>query len=155
MERGLRRELLAMVAEAFNKRGYFKSVLLQHPTSAFPTADKCPAVVIALTPAEMQDETNNERQSNFRFSPTAIIYSLDKLDLEKADAADEIEETLINLSRLDAAFIAKFSLMTIARYDPTPLSLIPFGVPAFQIIPPYGALRVDCSVDFHYQAVAA
>jgi hypothetical protein len=153
METGLRRQLLDMVATAFRERGYFKQVLLQHPALPFPAADKCPSLVIPMVPADMQYETNDQRQSDFRFSPTAMLYSLDKLDLEKADAADEIEETLLELSR-SSGFIAKFSQLTIARYDPTPLSLLPFGVPAFQIVPPYGALRLDCSVDFHYSAVA-
>lgn len=154
MEKGLRRQLLDMVAVAFRERAYFKQVLLQSPTLPFPSSEKCPAIIIPLAPAETRYETSDQRQSDFRFSPSAVLWSIDKLDLLKADAADEIEETLLNLSRMNA-FIATFSQLEILRYDPTPLSLLPYGIPAFQVVPPYGAIRYDCSVDFHYSAVAA
>lgn len=154
MEKGLRRLCLDMVAAAFRERSFFKQVLLQSPAIPFPSSEKCPAIIIPLTPADTQYETSDQRQSDFRFSPSAVLHSIDKLDLLKADAIDEIEETLLNLSRTNA-FSSKFSQLTIARYDPTPLSLLPYGIPAFQVVPPYGAVRYDCSVDFHYSAVAA
>jgi len=111
MQKGLRRKLLTLYADAFRTRPYFKSVLLHQPFLPFPIAEKLPAILIPVMPSDLRDETSNDRQNDFRISPTVIVWSSsagDELDLLKCDAADQVEEALITLGR-SASFQSEFS----------------------------------------------
>jgi hypothetical protein len=155
MQKGLRRKLLTLYADAFRTRPYFKSVLLHQPFLPFPIAEKLPGILIPVMPSDLRDETSNDRQNDFRISPTVIVWSSsagDELDLLKCDAADQVEEALITLGR-STSFQSEFSQLRVDRVDPTPLALMPWGIPAVAIIPPYGAIRFDTVVDFHYAGV--
>jgi len=149
VEKGLRRNLTSMIFERLEQRAYFTSHVLHAPIFPFPAREMLPALYMALTPASVRPETSYRMQTDFRFSIVAVFEIVGELDLLKCDAIDEIEEALLELQQ-DATFQASFAQINLDTIDPTPLSLSVFGFQPLILEPPVGALRMDYTVDFHY-----
>jgi len=149
MTKGLRRKLLAMWVEELENKGAFKKVIAHAPQQPFPAREDFPCVFVALTPSTVRPETENEQQTDFRFASVILLEAKDDLDLAKCDLIDELEEAFYALqARSD--FVAEFAQVWIDQIDPGTLALAVFGFDPLIIEAPFGAVRVDHHVDFHY-----
>lgn len=154
MDKGKRRRLLALVFAKLEQRTFFKQHSASPPSIPFPNKEKLPAVFVALTPASVRPETALEMQNDFRFSVVGLADANEELEFLKCDIADEIEEAVGEL-QVDPDFQAEFSQIDLETIDPGPLSLTVFGFEPLVISPPVGAVRMDYSVDFHYQGATS
>jgi len=148
MTKGKRRKIMSMILDAFEARTYFK-----HSEGAFPAVppktETFPSVYVFPMPEDMDPLTNEEYSGRLRFMCVGFVRSNEDLELEKMDLRDEIEETLQGLMQ-DDDFITTAVMITLERADPTPMVLRDFGYP-LEVMPPYGAVRIDCEVLFDYE----
>ncbi len=146
----IRSTIYNLVGEALREKLYFKAVKLQMP-DADPTQFDSPSAFLALLPETMEGITNKERLSSFRIAVILLVRAEKDVDLCKLEALDVAERAINNL-QTDARYTSVGSLIHIQTVDPGPLALAVYGLD-WQILPPFGVVRLDVLAEFIYQAI--
>jgi hypothetical protein len=149
---GLERRLKVfnLIERALESKTYFRQVKLQMPTAP-PTATEVPSAYVALGSGTGEGFTNKEKDEELRAAVILFVRSEKDVDRVKLEALGKAEEVLMDL-QTDADFEAVASLIDVDAYDAGPLALLSYGLD-IQVLPPFGAIRLDVRVTFSYTAI--
>ena len=151
MTKGVRRKIIKLIEAKLADRMYFRSVTLGPPSPTFPQGHETPSVYLTREVETMTPLTNEQKNSTFPIEIIALVESASELELEKADAQDEIEEALMEL-QTEASFAALATMISVDSADGSPAALARIGLDV-QVLPPFGLIRVSAEIDFRYDAI--
>lgn len=152
MTKKVRRKLMNKVIDALAAKPYFIRVKADWPEIPLPAGMSYPSAFVFWKPERIEWLTNEEQSGTLGLSVVGFVQSGEDLELEKADCADYIIETLNDLLS-DNEFRAIATLIRPTLLDPGALNMTDLGIQA-GVNPPAGSVRVDAEIVFDYDALS-
>lgn len=152
MEYGKHAYTMMSFQNAFDHSHVFNRVVLQLPEDPpTPSAYSLPHVFIGRGVDPLSPMTNSEYETNMMLH--IIIFcerqAGEELEITKAKLSEEAQALIMSRMR-DNDFITNVNgLVVMQSIDHGNMSLAPLGYQG-GIFPPFGAIRVDVSINFHY-----